>query len=551
MTWLDLGFFLILLALFIYVFVTNTITILHKVYLLFHFFMMLWPLGQFAVHTTTNPVFQHLYINVSFAGLSMLGFGWLLFTKFLTDETYLLTRKTLLRLLLPSLAVVMLLLWNPAGIFMTAEGGSYVERRYGPAFWLMVAMLGAYFLESFRLLWLAYRSDRSVHNRPHIGKAITGMFVLAFFALLDIVFNVVLARWLPIIPGFTSFGILISDILFVFSLQRYRMFDIVKIAQQDVFDTMSAGVVVLDKRDRIVEMNRTALQRLGVKAGHRLNIERLLESVRPEGDPASFLAAYRMDPPERAQLEVAVTYGGSRFYFSLQAAPIMVRKQAAGRVITLQDITELRRLINESKRHNEALQERNRALMYMQDELFQANRKLEHMAITDSLTGCYNRRYLMQLLEQEVVTNIRLQAPFAIFLFDIDLFKKVNDTFGHLAGDEVIRETAGIVRRTLRGSDILARYGGEEFTVYLPHTDGMQAEMLAQRVRKAVESNRIEAGDNRFLSVTISMGVLAVDPVPNAAAEDPKAYLRGLFARADAALYRAKDNGRNRVVHMD
>jgi diguanylate cyclase (GGDEF)-like protein len=176
--------------------------------------------------------------------------------------------------------------------------------------------------------------------------------------------------------------------------------------------------------------------------------------------------------------------------------------------------------------------------------------KLEQMAITDSLTGCYNRRFLMHQLEREVVTNVRYRIPFAVFLFDIDLFKAVNDTFGHLVGDEVIRRTAEVVRSSLRRTDVLARYGGEEFTVYLPHTNRLQAEMLAQRIRKAVETNLIPAGDGSHVSVTISMGVLAIEEQSDTAIDNPKSYLRELFAKADSALYRAKESGRNRIVNF-
>jgi diguanylate cyclase (GGDEF)-like protein len=174
------------------------------------------------------------------------------------------------------------------------------------------------------------------------------------------------------------------------------------------------------------------------------------------------------------------------------------------------------------------------------------------MAITDSLTGCYNRRYLMQQLEHEIMTNIRYNIPFAIFLFDIDLFKSINDIYGHLVGDEVIKHVADTVRRCLRRTDIVARYGGEEFTVYLPHTNRAQAMMLAERVRQAVSSAEVKAGaDGRTVQVTISMGVLAVEESDPNKIDDPKEYLRELFSKADAALYKAKNGGRNRIVAAD
>lgn len=109
-----------------------------------------------------------------------------------------------------------------------------------------------------------------------------------------------------------------------------------------------------------------------------------------------------------------------------------------GRILTFQDRSELHRLIAETNQQNEILQERNLALIEIQNELSQTNQKLKQMAITDSLTGCYNRHYLTQYLEQEIIENMILKQPFAIILLDIDFFKTVNDNYGHLVGDVVI-----------------------------------------------------------------------------------------------------------------
>jgi diguanylate cyclase (GGDEF)-like protein len=206
-------------------------------------------------------------------------------------------------------------------------------------------------------------------------------------------------------------------------------------------------------------------------------------------------------------------------------------------------------LVEEMNSQNELLQERNRELLIMQDELYQANKKLEHMAITDGLTGCYNRRYLLQQLEGEVVNNFKYGIPFSIFLFDLDYFKSINDRYGHIIGDEVLCSTVEAVRSALRLTDVLARFGGEEFTVYLPHTNREQADMIADRVKEAVEQNLVSTGVNGVpVNVTISMGVISIEQIEQAALEQPKAFLRELMAQADAALYEAKYNGRNRIV---
>lgn len=209
--------------------------------------------------------------------------------------------------------------------------------------------------------------------------------------------------------------------------------------------------------------------------------------------------------------------------------------------------------MKEMNRQNEVLQERNHALDRIRNELSTANQKLEELVLTDSLTDCYNRRYLTQQLMHEVITNIQYKIPFSLILFDIDFFKSINDRYGHVIGDEVLYRTAQAVKQSIRGTDILTRYGGEEFMIYLPHTERQLAKQLAERVRLAVESNDIlvdhEIGE---VSITVSVGFLSIEDfnlqhVP----DNPEGYLIQLFAAVDKALYQAKQNGRNRIEFAD
>ncbi|WP_369680188.1 GGDEF domain-containing protein, partial [Paenibacillus sp. 7523-1] len=110
------------------------------------------------------------------------------------------------------------------------------------------------------------------------------------------------------------------------------------------------------------------------------------------------------------------------------------------------------------------------------------------LALTDSLTLCYNRRYLTQQLTHEVITNVHCKSPFSLLLLDIDYFKAINDRYGHVIGDEVLYRTAQAVKPSIRETDILTRYGGEEFMIYLPHTERQLAQKIAERVRLSVES---------------------------------------------------------------
>ena len=163
-------------------------------------------------------------------------------------------------------------------------------------------------------------------------------------------------------------------------------------------------------------------------------------------------------------------------------------------------------------------------------------------ATLDALTNLNNRRQFETRLGQEISITKRQGKPLCAMMIDIDFFKKVNDTYGHSAGDEVLRTVAGIIKQVLRESDIPSRYGGEEFAVLLPFTHLDEAKIVGERLRKSVETTPITINSNtedeKQINVTISMGLAEFDSQESGEA---------LFERADKALYNAKTNGRNQV----
>ena len=162
----------------------------------------------------------------------------------------------------------------------------------------------------------------------------------------------------------------------------------------------------------------------------------------------------------------------------------------------------------------------------------------QKVAKVDSLTGLHNRRWLEETYTRELKRSNDGNFSLSAFMLDIDHFKNINDTYGHLAGDQVLIAVAQEITRCLRPSDMPVRYGGEEFTVFLPNTTVDNAKIIAERLRAGVEKIRVALSTGEVINVTISVGFTerqAGDTVES------------IIKRADDALYHAKESGRNRV----
>jgi len=195
----------------------------------------------------------------------------------------------------------------------------------------------------------------------------------------------------------------------------------------------------------------------------------------------------------------------------------------------------IKRQIQELNEHRELLEKEVKERTY---ELEQANKKLDLISRTDELTQLPNRRDMHRTIEKEVDRANRFRKPFSIIFIDIDHFKDVNDTYGHAAGDAVLKSVASTIRNLLRKYDVLARYGGEEFLTLLPETELNDAALVAERFRRHIEKQTIFFGGQE-IKVTITLGVAQFDS--NQGAER-------CIQLADKALYEGKEHGRNKVI---
>lgn len=523
----------------------------------------------------------------------------------------------------------------------TPQPGNVYTFEYGPAFsWII---FDSYFLIFFIFLnvWAAFRKGSDFTRR----QARILMFALVFPVAVNILYRLGAGG----VEGvdWTSITFSISSLLILYALYGIRLLDIVPVAHDVLLRNLGDAMLVLDMQNRIVDVNREAVNIFGVETAALIG--RDLTAVVPS--TRSFLE----QPPEREVKDEFSTGAENVRHFDVLLSPVWDNAgKLIGRLIVARDITERKQnelrllqltqaveqspvsvvitdpdghityvnpkflsltgftfeevrgktprviksdrmapeiyvelwktiksgrawrgeLLNRKKNgelywefeviapvldHDGkiinfiAIKEDVTARKEAEEKLLRVKEQLEEklgeiealqstlreQAIRDSLTGLHNRHFLNEALGRELARAKRGGYPICFILMDIDLFKQINDTYGHAAGDLAIRYFAGILQEFTRAGDISCRYGGEEFLIVLPNTDIESAAQIAERLRSSVEGAKIPV-EGFELQITISCGVSEYP----AHGETQAAFL----AAADKALYAAKNGGRNKVV---
>ena len=314
-----------------------------------------------------------------------------------------------------------------------------------------------------------------------------------------------LLYYLGYIPGGADpgpFTLTFTAGFLAFALFKLKLFELIPTARNLALDAIRDSLLVVDQNGRVQDFNKAALQLPGAE-------ELMIGEVLPKKNILLNYIKPLLDH-EDDSLEFSTEDG--KFYFAKVYSIKNTYASQEGKAILISDITEAARLM----------------------------RQLKRQAGTDELTGIYNRRELMQLGEHELKRMAANKLPLATILIDLDHFKLINDQYGHLAGDEVLRQVTRCFSNTLRAVDIFGRYGGEEFIIFLPGVELYSAGNIAQRLADQLAILQIQYED-RVLSVSASFGVHVIYP-------DENTRMDGILQVVDEALYRAKRNGRNQVV---
>jgi diguanylate cyclase (GGDEF)-like protein/PAS domain S-box-containing protein len=301
--------------------------------------------------------------------------------------------------------------------------------------------------------------------------------------------------------------LLLSALLYAVAIFRFGALEIVPIAHNLIVQNIQSGILVLDNAGRIVEINPFARKLIVDKDAKILG--KTLDAL-----PEDWMdIGYSAHITEQVEKETSILGESGMLYFLVQISPISnQRNQSIGHMIVLVDITDRK----------------------------QAEMELERLARTDVLTGVTNRRHFFELAEPQFASAQRYSHNIAILLLDVDHFKQVNDSYGHLAGDLILQRVARECQGHLRSSDVFARYGGEEFICLLPEQSLEGALETAERIRQMLERAEV-LWDHQSIGVTASIGVALLQ-------EDLALTLETLINRADQALYESKANGRNQVT---
>jgi diguanylate cyclase (GGDEF)-like protein/PAS domain S-box-containing protein len=301
---------------------------------------------------------------------------------------------------------------------------------------------------------------------------------------------------------------------------------------RSLFEQTYDGVLMLSLQGEFMEVNQTALDILGYSQDEMLHLSAVDVSIQGAAVFNLFERLISGEPILPYETQMCKKNGQ---VIPVDVNVVLVRDPggAPSHVqVTFRDIGRKKEAEAELRATNEELSQQFEEVIRLQEEL-------REQALRDALTGLYNRRYLDETLTREISRAAREGSPLSIILTDIDHFKKINDTYGHLLGDLFLVEIASILNRNARGSDIVCRYGGEEFLLVLPGADSKAAAGRAEDIRRKCEK-LVMLHDGERVQVTTSFGVASF-PVHGLKPDE-------VIVKADKALYLSKNNGRNRVT---
>ncbi len=463
--------------------------------------------GYLMIINSSNLQVMIFWNQIQYLCLPFVSVLWFLVALLYTKTIYTLkSRMTILLFVAPVLTFFMRLTNNWHHLFYKtwelkqAFGGFALSMERGCWYYVNICVSALYLLWSIVIYYLGYYRNKTSYNRPQF-RVFLFASLLPFIGIIFIVF-IFQERNID----YVALVIPASLCIVAYGIFKYDFLAIKTLARETIFENSPAAMVIMEPGPRIVDYNKAAREFFG-----KLNISLDNHSIKLDLQKQPELLGIFNSESSR---ELSLTINGVKRHFEISSVPLDHLHDRNMRLLkSINDITD-----------NKNAQE-----------------KLRMLATTDSLSGLYNQAEFLKAARAEFIRAKNSGEIFSFLMIDLDHFKSINDTFGHAAGDEVIRKIGEIIKACFRKTDITGRLGGEEFAVVLKNTSLEEAVKTARQFLEMVAGTTITHGMYK-IGLTLSIGVATSSSVP----EGDNA-IENILKRADDALYKAKAKGRNRV----
>ena len=469
--------------------------------------VVFWAAGELFATLTQSLLLKVIAMKVQTVGVAFLPLAWFAFAMTYARRMKKLPRSIVGALgIVPALTLVLAatnewhhLVWSEMRL---QPVGTYVSMSVDTGPWFDFHVVYAYSLILIATVILVWELSRTGAYRRAVVAVIAAPLVVGTLHLVHLSpYNP--TPWFdPTVLGFACAALLLNN-----GVIRFGLLEAVPTMRNRVVELLSDGVVIIDRRGRIVDINPAGAAILGLKLD-----ETLSRSIADHLRQSPLVPSLLRGQSGRISLE-----NGSFYDVKSTVLAADAQGEPTELALVLRDVTQ---------QHRDA------------EELKTAKAKFEKQAHVDDLTALANRRMFISRLEEEIRRVERSGLPLSLLLFDLDHFKRINDTHGHDVGDRVLSVIGSVTRDFKRSADVAARLGGEEFALLLPDTDGNGAIKVAQRLRSTIAETRISDNRGGGIQITASFGVATI--TRNGSVDQ-------VLNSADKALYRAKNAGRNRV----
>lgn len=491
--------------------------------------MGVWA-GAYALYCMPVPAsVKDVLFNITYLGVVSVPTLFLLFALAMANYERFLTRRLVLGLCLEPV-ITTLLVWtnkyhhliNSSILHHEADGFTWTELVYGSWYHVNLTYTYVIILVGIVALVLGLLRASPLTKKQYYIALVAALIpwignMLGKYFLHRLMFDIT-----PLAFGFSS-------VLFAYSVIQERFLDLIAVARGRLIESMSDGVLVLDLQNRIMDINPALESLLDRRAASILGkpVAEVLETA--------MVQAEAIFNGEKTRTELRLPHAPNR-YLDLRMTPLLDRRQRlTGRLLIFRDVTD-------GKQVEKKLRQANDRLLSQLIEIGTLQSKLRAQAVRDPLTNLFNRRYLDDTLERELERAAREKYPVCVILMDLDHFKLVNDTYGHEAGDLILKALARTLLAESRRGDFACRFGGEEFVVVMPNIPVDVAFQRAEALRLALNALRIPYGQFH-LRTTISMGIACYP----SNGQERETLLRA----ADRAMYAAKKAGRDHILTYD